>query len=67
MTTPMYEVEIFCDRCGTEYSDWRRDSVNLSLSPNLSQQEIDDQLTTKCPTCGLRDTGLGLIVGNELT
>ena len=67
MTTANYEVEIFCDRCGTEYSDWTQDSVNLSLSPHLSQQEIDDQLTTKCPTCGLRDTGLGLMVGSELS
>lgn len=67
MTTPMYEVEVLCVRCGTHYSDWRRDSVNLSLSNDLSEQEIDDQLTTKCPTCGLRDTVLGLIIGNEPT
>ena len=66
MTTPMYKDEVLCDRCGTQYSDWRRDSLNLLRSPGLSQQEIDDQLTTKCPTCRLRNSGLGLILGNEL-
>lgn len=60
MTTPMYEVEIICDQCGEDYVDWRRDSVNLMLSP-MTDDEVDEQLSTTCPWCGHRDYGLGLV------
>ena len=65
MTTPAYEVEVKCEVCGETYSDWRRDSVNLMLSP-MTEEEVEEQLSTRCPTCGHRDYGLGLIVDREL-
>ena len=65
MTTPVYEVQVECEACGEIYSDWRRDSVNLMLSP-MTEEEVEEQLSTRCPTCGHRDFGLGLIVDREL-
>ena len=65
MTTPMYEVQVECPRCGFEYTGWRRDSVNLLLSP-MTEAETQDQLSTICPSCGHRDFGVGLIVDREL-
>ena len=61
MTTPAYEVKVECEACGEVYCDWRRDSVNLMLDP-MAEDEIEEQLSTRCPTCGHRDYGLGLIV-----
>jgi len=60
VTTPMYEVEVICEQCGEDYVDWRRDSVNLMLSP-MTDDEVDEQLSTTCPWCGYRDYGLGLV------
>ena len=65
MTTPSYEVQVECEACGEVYSDWRRDSVNLMLSP-MTEEEVEEQLSTRCPTCGHRDFGLGLIVDREV-
>lgn len=62
MTTPMYEVEVVCVRCGEEFKDWRRDSINLGLSGEMDQDEIEDQLSVMCPRCGHREFGVGLIV-----
>lgn len=61
MTTPAYEVEVQCERCGHVYTDWRRDSVNTMLG-SWTDEEVDEQLSTTCPVCGHRDYGLGLIV-----
>lgn len=65
MTTPSYEIEVNCEACGEICADWRRDSVNLMLSP-MTEEEVEEQLLTRCPTCGHRDFGLGLIVDREL-
>jgi len=65
VTTPAYEVQVECEACGEIYSDWRRDSVNLMLSP-MTEEEVEEQLSTRCPACGHRDFGLGLIVDREL-
>ena len=65
MTTPAYEVEVERETCGEIYSDWRRNSVNLMLSP-MTEEEVEEQLSTRCPASGHRDFGLGLIVDREL-
>jgi len=65
VTTPMYEVEVECPRCGLDYTAWRRDSINLMLSP-MTEAEIEAQLSTTCPSCGYRDFGVGLVVDREL-
>ena len=65
MTTPAYEVEVECEACGEIYSDRRRDSVNLMLS-SMTEEEVEEQLSTRCPSCGHLDYGLGLIVDREL-
>ena len=58
-------MQVECEACGEVYSDWRRDSVNLMLSP-MTEEEVEEQLSTRCPTCGHRDFGLGLIVDREV-
>ena len=65
MTTPAYEIEVDCEACGEIYSDWRRDSVNLAVS-RMTEEEVDEQLSTTCPACGHRDYGFGLIVDREV-
>jgi len=65
VTTPAYEIEVNCEACGETYADWRRDSVNLTVSP-MTDEEVDEQLSTTCPACGHRDYGLGLIVDREV-
>ena len=65
VTTPAYEIEANCEACGETYADWRRDSVNLMVSP-MTEEEVDEQLSTTCPACGHRDSGLGLIVDREV-
>jgi len=50
VTTPACEVQVECEACGEIYSDWRRDSVNLMVSP-MTEEEVKEQLSTRCPTC----------------
>ena len=65
MTTPMYEVEVECQRCGGEYTGWRRDSINLMLSP-MTEAELEARLSTTCLSCGYLDFGVGLVVDRGL-
>ena len=65
MTTPMYEVTVECENCFTTYSGFRRDSINLMLSPDLDESDIDEQLSTTCPNCGHKDFGVGMLIGTN--
>ena len=31
MTSPIEQIEIRCPKCGTDYKDWYRASINLML------------------------------------
>ena len=62
MTTAPYEVEVECPKCGTVFRDWLRDSVNLMLERDMTDDEVEEQLSVTCPRCGHREYGLGLIV-----
>jgi len=61
----MFEVTVEYEKCFTTYSIFRRDSINLMLSPALEQSEIDDQLSTTCPNCGHKDFGVGILIGTD--
>ena len=65
MATPTYEIEVNCEACGETYADWRRDSVNLTAS-SMTEEEVDEQLSTTCPACAHQDVGLGLIVDRKV-
>lgn len=54
MTSPPEQVEVICPRCETEFKDWVRGSINLSLEPDWTDEEILEATTVKCPSCGWR-------------
>jgi DNA-directed RNA polymerase subunit RPC12/RpoP len=51
MTSPPREVEVQCPNCGTRFSDWVRDSINLTLGEEWSEEEIIEATTFRCPKC----------------
>ena len=54
MTSPPREVEVECPRCGMWFSDWIRDSINLSLGEEWTDEEIEEATSVKRPECGWR-------------
>lgn len=51
MTSPPKQIAIECPRCGHEYRDWHRPSINLGLD-DLDPAEIEEATTVRCPQCG---------------
>ena len=62
MTTPAYEVSVECPKCGEEFRDWIRNSINLGLGESWTEEEIDEQFSVRCPQCGHREFTGGLIM-----
>ncbi len=62
MTSPPRRVDVECPSCGTSYSDYVRDSINLSLGETWTDEEIDEATSTTCPHCGHRLTSNALII-----
>lgn len=62
MTTPAYEVIVECRNCGTEFHDWVRNSINLSLGETWTDDDIEEAFSVTCPECGHRESTGGLIV-----
>ena len=62
MTTPAYEVTIECPNCATEFHDWIRNSINLSLGETWTDDDIEEAFSVTCPKCGHRESTGGLLV-----
>jgi len=62
MTTPAYEVIVECPNCGTEFHDWIRNSINLSLGETWTDDDIEEAFSVTCPECGHRESTDGLLV-----
>jgi len=61
MTSPPRQVDVECPKCGTQFVDWIRDSINLSLGEEWSEA-ILEATTVKCPTCGWQGDSEAIIV-----
>lgn len=51
MTSPVEEIRVECPRCGHEYDDWFRPSVNLDLD-DFDDDYLRRASTATCPSCG---------------
>jgi DNA-directed RNA polymerase subunit RPC12/RpoP len=56
MTSPPREIEVVCPKCGHEYKDWYRPSINSTLDPEMAGDEDDmsEATSATCPECGHR-------------
>ena len=52
MTSPPEQIRVRCPRCGREYDDWYRPSVNLDLD-DFDEEYLRRASTATCPACGL--------------
>lgn len=56
MTSPPQIVHVRCVRCGTEFKDWARASINLSLDPEADDPDyLEEAGSVTCPKCGHRE------------
>lgn len=62
MSTPPYQVEVDCPECGTRFKDVLRDSINLSLGEEWTDEEIEEATTVRCPECGWQGDSDSIIV-----
>jgi DNA-directed RNA polymerase subunit RPC12/RpoP len=54
--SPPEIVHVRCVRCGTEFEDWIRLSINLSLDPELDDPDcLEEAGSVKCPKCDHRE------------
>ena len=51
MTSPPQQIHVRCPRCGREYDDWYRPSVNLDLD-DFDEEYLRQASTATCPDCG---------------
>jgi hypothetical protein len=51
MTSPVEEIEVLCPKCGTEFRDWTRRSVNLDLD-DVDDDYVRAASTATCPSYG---------------
>ena len=54
MTSPPDRVEVTCPECEAVFEDWLRSSINLSIEPDWTEEEILEATTVRCPSCGWR-------------
>jgi hypothetical protein len=50
MTSPIEEITVKCPKCGREYKDWYRPSVNLELD-DFDEEYLDECSSATCPFC----------------
>jgi len=62
MTSPVEEVDVRCPRCGHEWTDWCRASVNLDLDPWADEDYLEECATATCPECGLRSPIVDVLI-----
>jgi predicted RNA-binding Zn-ribbon protein involved in translation (DUF1610 family) len=62
MTSPPRQVEVICPKCGFGYTDYLRDSINLSLGETWTPEEIKEVTSTTCPNCGQQVDSDALVI-----
>lgn len=51
MTMPLEMIHVRCPRCETEWPDWYRPSINLSLGERFSKRYLREATSAVCPKC----------------
>jgi endogenous inhibitor of DNA gyrase (YacG/DUF329 family) len=51
VTSPSQTIRVRCPRCGHEYDDWYRASINLDLD-DFDEAYLREASTATCPSCG---------------
>ncbi len=64
MTMPPKPITVRCPKCGIEYQDWWRPSINLTLD-NFDDDYIEEATTSTCPHCHHKVHHGALIVGKD--
>ena len=64
MTSPIEQIEIRCPKCGTDYKDWYRASINLMLD-DFDEDYLRESSTATCPSCSLTVELGGLVVRED--
>ena len=54
MTSPAVPIRVRCPRCGNEYEDWHRPSLNLDLDPWIDEAYVREASSATGPVCGHR-------------
>ncbi len=53
MTSPPRDINVTCPKCGLEWVDWCRDSINFDLDPQMNDEKyLRECCTATCPRCG---------------
>lgn len=65
MTMPPEEIEVICPKCGRQYKDWWRPSINLSLGERFDEEYLDAATSSTCPHCHFKVRHDVLIVGED--
>ena len=65
MTTPPEEITVLYPKCGEEYRDWIRRSVNADLDPEIAADEeyLREASSVTCPRCAHR-IEIGTLIAN---
>ncbi len=50
MTSPPEQIRVRCPKCGHEYEDWIRPSINLMMD-DFDQDYLDEASSVTCPEC----------------
>ena len=64
MTSPPEKIVVQCPKCGKDYEDWWRPSINLQLD-DFDEDYLRAASTSTCPTCQYTVKLGGLIVGKD--
>lgn len=51
MTMPVEMIRVRCPRCGFEWPDWFRPSINLGLGERFSKRYLREATSAVCPNC----------------
>jgi hypothetical protein len=54
-----------CPKCGTEYDDWTRASINLDLD-DFDEEYLREASTATCPSCAYVVELERLVVENDV-
>lgn len=64
MTMPLEMIQVRCPRCGTEWEDWFRPSINLGLGEKFSKRYLREATSAVCPNCH-KFINLGSLIVDE--
>lgn len=65
MTMPPEDIQVICPKCGRQYKDWWRPSINLGLGEEFSEEYLDSATSSTCPHCHFKVAHDVLIVGED--